>query len=206
MKKALPILAIVIAALLITGWTITNRVLTGELAYAAAGPAIGEPLPGFELKDADGKTHTLAQHKDKVVALVFTSMGCPWALAAQPQLDALAKEYAPKDVVFLGIDSNDGTTPEALKQFAEENNVAFPILLDTGNAYANTLSAKVTPEIFLVDKTGTLVYHGAFDNRMAPNQTGTEAHFKLALDAVLEGKPVEKSQVKAWGCSIKRAL
>lgn len=205
MKKVLPILVVAIVVLLAAGWFVTTKVLTGEIAYAASALEVGEVVPEFKLKDASGTEHTLSAHKDKVVALVFTSMECPWALAAQPDFDALAKEYAPKGVVFLGIDSNQGTTAEARKKFDDEKKVAFPMLIDTGNAYANALGAKVTPEIYLVDKSGKLVYHGALDNRRTPDQIGDETHFKTALDAVLEGKPVEKPHVKAWGCSIKRA-
>lgn len=205
MRKVPSILGVVIVVLTAAGWFVATQILTGEYAYAASALAIGQPVPDFKLKDAEGAEHTLSAHKDALVVLVFTSMHCPWARGAQPDLDALSKAYADKGVVFYGVDSNKDTTAAALKAYAEEKKIAFPILIDAGNAYANTLGAKVTPEIFLVDKAGKLAYHGAFDNRTGPEQAGSEAHLKDALDAVLAGKPVEKPTVKAWGCGINRA-
>lgn len=204
--KKVPFVPGVVALLLVaTGGFLAIPVLSGGYAYAASALEIGQTVPDFKLKDAEGTEHTLAAHKDALVVLVFTSMHCPWARGAQPDLDALSKAYADKGVVFYGIDSNKDTTADALKAYATEKKIAFPLLIDAGNAYANTLGAKVTPEIFLVDKAGKLAYHGAFDNRTGPEQAGSEAHLKHALDAVLAGKPVEKPTIKAWGCGINRA-
>ncbi len=63
----------------------------------------------------------------------------------------------------------------------------------------------MTPEVYVVDKEGVLRYHGAFDNRSAPDKKGGEAYVANAVKAVLAGEKVAPERVKAWGCSIKRA-
>lgn len=167
-------------------------------------PAIGATFPNFELSDLDGKTHTLEQYKGKIVVLEMASMHCPYSRGTDPHLVELATAYADKDVVVLGIDSHNSTTVEEIKKYAAEVKKTYPILKDEGNKYADTIGAKVTPEIYVIDKEGKLVYHGAFDDRADPTKKGENAYTENAVKAALEGKPADPNRVKAWGCSIKR--
>ena len=167
-------------------------------------PAIGATFPNFGLTDLDGKTHTLEQYRGKIVVLEMASMHCPYSRGTDPQLVELATAYAGKDVVVLGIDSHNSTTVEDIKKYAAEVKKTYPILKDEGNKYADTIGAKVTPEIYVIDKEGKLVYHGAFDDRADPTKKGENAYTENAVKAALEGKPADPNRVKAWGCSIKR--
>ena len=56
----------------------------------------------------------------------------------------------------------------------------------------------------MVGKDGVVVYHGAFDNRRAPDKKGDVNYLTEALDAVLAGEAVANPSVAAWGCTIKR--
>jgi hypothetical protein len=77
------------------------------------------------------------------------------------------------------------------------------MLKDPGNRVADRYDAQVTPEAYLLDASGKLVYHGRIDNsRNGDSITSTE--LRDAVEAVLAGKPVQKTEVKAFGCSIKR--
>lgn len=177
----------------------------GSGAASAAAVEVGDAMPNFTLKDLNGNEHTLEKYRGKVVVLDFCSHECPWSRGADPHFAALVKEYAEKEVVFLGIDSHHQVTVAQIKQYVEDKGLTHPILKDEENAYADKAGAKVTPEIFVIDKEGKLRYHGAFDNRSKPEDKGAEFYTKLAIDAVLAGKDVAPKQVKAWGCSIKRA-
>ena len=73
------------------------------------------------------------------------------------------------------------------------------------NSNIDAAGARVTPEIYVIDKEGKLAYHGAPDDRAGPTSTPTAFYLKDALDALTAGKAVEKPTVKAWGCGIKRA-
>lgn len=185
-------------------------VLCVSMTLALAAPKIetlkpGATVPDFKLKDSTGKEHTLGELKGKVVVLEFSSPSCPWSRATDPHIAELATSYAGKDVVFLGVDSNNGVTPEDLKKHAEENKIPFPILKDEGNDFADAVGAKQTPEMFVVDKDGKLAYHGAYDNRKTPEAKGDTNFVSAAVDALLAGKEVEKKEEKTWGCGIKRA-
>lgn len=176
----------------------------GEAPKASAAVELGAEMPDFTMKDVNGNEHSLQKYRGKVVVLDFCSHECPWSRGADPHLAALVKEYADKGVVFLGIDSHHKTTTEEIKKYAEEKELTHPILKDVNNEYADKVGAKVTPEIFVIDKEGKLRYHGAFDNRTKPEEKGSEFYTRMAIDAVLAGKVPDPQQVKAWGCTIKR--
>jgi thiol-disulfide isomerase/thioredoxin len=175
-------------------------------AYAGLGKAeIGAPMPDFKLTDYAGKTHQLSDYAGKVVVIDFLSKDCPWSRGAAPAIAEVAKSYAGKDVVFIGINSNQGTTADAMAKYAESGSIPYPIAVDAQNKYADTVGATRTPEIYVVDREGKLAYHGAYDNRKSPEQIGDVNYTKDAIDAVLAGKPVAKTEISAWGCTINRA-
>ncbi|MCX8065824.1 MAG: redoxin domain-containing protein [Candidatus Hydrogenedentes bacterium] len=186
------IVAIAVAIRLSTNWTFAD------------GITVGSVMPDFKLKDYNGNEHTLSQHKGKIVVIEFCSQECPFSRGADPDLIKLYEKYKDKGVVFIGIDSHFKTTPEEIKKYATDNKKSYPILKDVENKYADLVGAKVTPEIFVIDKNGKVAYHGAFDNRSGPTGTPTEKYTENAIESLLAGKPVEKSETKAWGCTIKR--
>lgn len=171
----------------------------------SAAVEVGEAMPAFTLNDVNGREHKLSDYVGKIVVIEFCSQECPFSRGSDPHLAALAENYAEKGVVVLGIDSHHATAPEAIKKYAEEHGKKYPILKDTGNLYADETGAKVTPEVFVLDKDGKVAYHGAFDNRKSPEEKGETPYVENAVKALLEGAPVEPKTVKAWGCSIKRA-
>lgn len=182
-----------------------GAVLTHTATAKMEALEIGQAMPDFELKDSTGKTHTLDQYKNTIVVFDFCTLECPFSRGTDPSIIELAKDYGEKGVVFLGVDSNKDIGPEEIQSYIEETKIPYPILKDVRNVLADKVGARVTPEIFIMGKDGKLAYHGAPDNRSGPKSTPTEFYLKDALEALVAGKPVEKTSVKAWGCGIKRA-
>lgn len=167
-------------------------------------PAVGGVVPGFELKDTVGATHTLKQYAGKVVVLDMSSIECPWSKGVDPQLMELAGKYAPDEVVVLGIDSHKSVTSEQIEEYRKSAGITFPVLKDVDNRYADALGAKTTPEFYVVGKDGKLAYHGAFDDRKQFDEKGGTCYVDKAVAAALAGKAADPAEVKSWGCSIKR--
>ena len=184
----------------------TNLALSFAFASpdANAGVAIGAVVPDFTLPDADGREHSLASLKgSKGTVLIFVATGCPISNAYNGRMQKLAEEYKAKGVNVVGINSNSTEPAAEVKSHAAEKGLAFTILKDAGNAVADRFNAQVTPEAYLLDASGKLVYHGRIDNsRFGYVITSTE--LRDAIEATLAGKPVEKAEAKAFGCSIKR--
>src|SRR5215212_2579093 len=180
------------------------------ISFAFAAPdanavvAIGTAVADFTLPDADGKEHSLASLKgSKGTVLIFVATKCPISNAYNERMQKLAEEYKAKGVNVVGINSNSTEPAAEVKSHAAEKGLTFTILKDAGNQIADRFDAQSTPEAYLLDAAGKLVYRGAIDN--SRNGDGvTSSYLRDAIEATLAGKPVEKSEVKAFGCSIKR--
>lgn len=184
-------------------------VLTGAMSDAAkkAKIEIGQEMPDFAMKDLSGKEHKLSDFKgEKAVVLVFTSQDCPWIIGADESINQLAKDLKDngKEAVVLAIDADKNTTTENVKQYVEEHKITYPILEDENNQYADKVGANQTPEVFVVDKEGKLAYHGALDDRKAPDADPENEFARTAVEQVLAGQPVETTEKPAYGCTIKR--
>ena len=167
-------------------------------------PAIGTAVADFTLPDADGKEHSLASLKGpKGTVIIFVATRCPVSNAYNERMQKLAEEYKAKGVNVVGINSNSTEPAAEVKAHAADKGLTFTILKDAGNQIADRFDAQVTPEAYLLDASGKLIYHGRIDN----SRTGyliTSTELRDAVEAVLAGKPVEKAGAKAFGCSIKR--
>jgi peroxiredoxin len=177
--------------------------------HAAAGTpgnvAIGSIIADFKLPDADGNEHSLASLKGKNgVVLIFVSTQCPVSNGYNERMEKLAQDYKSKGVALVGINANAAESQADIKRHAAEHKLSFPILKDKGNVIADRLDAKVTPEAYLLDGQSKLVYRGSIDNSRSGNDVSA-THLRNAIEAVLAGKAVEKAEVNAFGCSIKRA-
>ncbi len=161
---------------------------------------VGKPAPGFTLKDALGKEHSLSDFKGKIVVLEWTSQQCPFVVdhhTKQRTTQQAYAKYAGKDVIWLGIDSTHWRKPEENRLWAAKYGIAYPILHDPTGEVGRAYGAKTTPHLFVINKDGTLVYSGAIDDRKGQN------HVTLALDALLAGKAPPLSETKPYGCSVK---
>ena len=180
--------------------------LASSRAGASGLAALGKAAPNFTLPDStSGKPVSLGtlSAAKKATVLMFVSTRCPVSNAYNARMAALAKKYTALGVAFAGIDANTTEPTTEIADFVKQQHFLFPILKDADDRVADAYAAHVTPETFVVDKQGVLVYHGRIDNDMDPANVRTH-ELSAALDAVLAGKPVARPEAKAFGCSIKR--
>jgi len=169
---------------------------------------IGEKMADFTLPDANGRLLSLYQFKGKkAVAVIFIATRCPYSNAFNHVMAKLAHEYADRGVAFVGINANKTEPASEVADHARTYGLGFSVLKDEGNVVADRLGASVTPEVFLLDSTWILRYHGALGSSQQPTtkpEEATDADIRPALDAVLAGQPVARPETKAFGCTIKR--
>jgi thiol-disulfide isomerase/thioredoxin len=168
---------------------------------------IGLPAPVFkDLPGVDGKSHSMADFlKDsKCTVIAITCNHCPIAKAYEDRLVQFAKDYESKGVKVVAINVNNGDEDKlpAMKQRAKEKAFTFAYLYDASQKIGRDLGAAVTPEFFVLDSKGIVVFTGAMDDSMTPTKV-TKKYVQDAVDAVLAGKPVAVSKVPRSGCSVE---
>jgi len=164
----------------------------------------GEKVKNFSLKDYNGKEYSLENFKDsEAIVLIFVSTRCPVSNAYNQRMAELHKEFEDKNVTFLGINSNKQENVDEIKEHASENNFDFIILKDPNNIIADQFDAKFTPEVFVLNSSNEILYHGRIDD--SRKESNVESHdLKNTLNEILSGKEVSNPETKAFGCSIKR--
>ncbi len=169
---------------------------------------IGDPVPAFTVTDTEGAEHAVpAADAPLATVLLQTCNHCPYVIAWNPRLRAVAEEYGPRGVRFLAISSNDAErypadAPERMAQFVREHDWPIPYAFDESQDVARALGAERTPHVFVLDGEQRLVYRGAPDaDHQDPGQDA--GWLRGALDAVLAGDEVERAETPARGCSIK---
>jgi peroxiredoxin len=171
---------------------------------------LGTTAPDFKLPDTNGKLVSLVDFKNKPALLVmFICNHCPFVKHIRSELAKLGRDYIPRGVAIVAINSNDvanypDDSPAHMAEEVESAGYIFPYLYDESQAVAKAYRAACTPDIYLFDKNRKLVYRGQFDDSRPGNGIPvTGKDLRAALDAVLAGKPVPASQKASLGCNIK---
>jgi len=166
---------------------------------------IGETVPTFTLKNYDGKEYSLDQIKkeNRFTVIMFIATQCPISNAYNERMVKLYDAYHSKGVAFVGINSNKQEDIEEIASHSKENKFQFAVLKDVENRVADAYGAQITPEIYVVNSEGVLLYHGRIDD--SRNESRVESRdLAAALDALLAGKEPPRTETKAFGCTIKR--
>jgi peroxiredoxin len=177
---------------------------SGSSSDLPAAPAIGTVIDDFKLPDPNGAEHSLkALMGNKGAVIIFIATKCPVSNAYNDRMEKLAEDYKAKGINVIGINANNTEPAAEVKSHAAEKGLKFTILKDDGNRVADRLGANHTPEAYVIDASGRLVYHGRIDNAQNPANI-TSNDLRDALDAILAGQPIQKTTSVAFGCSIKR--
>ncbi len=181
-------------------------------AFKHQGYHVGEIADDFQLKNIDGKLVSMANYKEaKGFIIIFTCNHCPFSKKYENRINALNKKYEKAGFPVLAINPNDAEQYtddnfENMKKRAKEKKFTFPYLHDETQQVAHVFGATKTPDVFILQREGKdliVKYTGAIDNNSDDEKAVTEKYAENAVDALLQGKPVEVSFTKAVGCSIK---
>jgi peroxiredoxin len=206
-----------------TGWFAGGGTLAATMLIAGLGVAqpsadevpgalaIGKPAPlaDSKMKNVDGKELTIAGVKGtKGTLVVFTCNHCPWAKAWHSRIVTLGNASVKRGVGVVAINANDPTAYAeddfpSMQANAKKSKMAFPYVVDATSDVARAFGATRTPEAFLFDADGKLVYHGTIDdNAKQPDQVKSR-YLEDAVNALVDGKPIALAETKALGCGIK---
>jgi len=185
--------------------------LTLSALPARAELAVGDaaPLTDVKMMNVDGKEVTLGGLAGKKGTLVvFTCNHCPWAKMWQSRVAEIGNAALSSGFGVVAINSNDPAAyaedayPE-MKKRAKQLKFKFPYVVDATSDVARAFGATRTPEAYLFDAEGKLVYHGTIDDSPKDAAAVKDAWLRNAVNEIAAGKSVTTAETKALGCSIK---
>ncbi|MCO6480516.1 MAG: thioredoxin family protein [Phaeodactylibacter sp.] len=186
------------------------------VALKPDGAGIGDKAPDFKLKNVDGKEYSFHNIKDangntpKGYIVIFTCNTCPYAVASEQRIIDLHNKYAPMGYPVVAIQPNDpaiqpGDSFEAMQKRAQEMEYPFLYLFDESQEVFPKYGATRTPEVYLVDKSLIIRYHGAIDDNVRDADNVKEKFLENAIQAIEKGEEPKPAETKAVGCGIKAA-
>ncbi len=133
---------------------------------------------------------------------------CPYVLYRIHAISNIVRDYRHL-VNCIAINSNDATTykedaPEYMPKFKKDYDLQCDYIYDEDQSIAYAYGAVCTPEFYVVNPKGIIVYHGELDPSHTSNELkATGSSLRHALDLTLVGKPVNWEINPSFGCSIK---
>lgn len=192
------------------GWML----LDGGVAVASV--ATGAQAPAFSVQDGEGRTRTLAEFSGRTVVLEWTNFGCPYVRKHYDSrnMQTLQQEATGAGVVWLQVISSapgeqghlDGAG--ALARVRTDDAHPTATLLDPSGVMGRAYGATNTPQMFVINASGAVVYQGAIDDRpsaRAASLEGANNYVRAALADVAAGRAVRTAQTTPYGCSVKYA-
>lgn len=182
----------------------------------AAAQKNGTVAQDFKLTDASGKTVQLSKFRGKNVVLEWHNPGCPFVKKHYDtgNMQATQEAAQKQDTVWLTINSGAKgkqghmTGPQAKALLKDQKSSPNHYLLDMKGVVGKAYAAKTTPHMYIIDKTGKLVYQGGIDDIPSANRADIKRarnHVTEALDELHAGKKVSVASSRPYGCSIKYA-
>jgi peroxiredoxin len=172
---------------------------------------VGAQAPQFSAKGADGKQHSLRDYAGKLVVLEWTSPVCPFTAVKYKSgaMQALQRYAASRQIVWLSIDTAAPdkagylTAAAARSRIAQTRATVTAFLFDVDGNIARSYGAKTTPSFFVVNREGKLAYEGAMDDQVFADQEQGREYVKSALDDLIAGRRVQKTETQPQGCAIE---
>ena len=170
---------------------------------------IGSLMPSFNLKGVDDQQYDSNDLLgEKGLSVIFSCNHCPYVLAYEDRMIALAKEFQSKGIPFVAINSNDEINYpqdsfENMKKRAELKAFPFPYLRDETQEVANAFEATHTPQIFLFNSNRKLNYQGCIDDNWRQPHKVKSQYLRDALENLIAEKKIETPETPAIGCTIK---
>lgn len=174
--------------------------------------ALGSSLPKFSLPNALGGTIDQSYLSGGKAALVaFVCNHCPYVKGSEEMLIGIVRRFEQQGLKTVAISSNDALqypddSFEQMKAKASQMDLPYPYLYDESQAVAKSFDAACTPEFYLFDRAGVLVYHGAISDSPRDPKKVTKDYLSEAIAAALDGKIPSPQFVHPLGCSIKWKL
>lgn len=145
---------IVVTAVLGGWWIFLSREPVGATSFTMTeAPFVGHLAPDFTLTSLDGETVTLSDYIGRPVVLNYWATWCPPCRIEMPHLQQASEQYGGR-VTFLGINQAEGE--QLIRDFRDEYDLTYPLLLDPNLTAHNLYSAINLPTTVFIDADGVV--------------------------------------------------
>ncbi|GAB4136368.1 MAG: hypothetical protein Fur0041_10830 [Bacteroidia bacterium] len=203
MKKITLFAALPLAAM-VTAFTVAGDIKPIEIGSSV--PMVDTKMENV-LNDKQVSLNELKT--DKGLLVIFSCNTCPYVVVSEKRIQNIQALAQRMNIGIAMINSNEAKrdaddSKDAMKKYAAEQKYTAPYLIDVNSALADAFGATRTPECFLFDASGKLVYHGAIDDSVKDESAVKKHYLSDAMAAVAKGKPVAEQNTVSVGCTIKR--
>lgn len=192
----------------------TYAACAATFATAAVASTPGATAPDITAVDTSGKTVKLADQRGKFVVLEWTNPDCPFVQKHydSKNMQTLQNQWGAKDVVWLTVNSTrEGhseyrTGAQMGEWMKAQGGSPKHVLIDGRSEAGRAYAAKTTPQMFVIDPAGKIVYGGAIDDKRSANPADVKTaknYVTAALTEATAGKPVSIASTTPYGCSVK---
>jgi peroxiredoxin len=189
-------------------------VLSIVFALPARAAQVGSQAPDFHGTDSNGKTQSLDQYRGKYVVLEWHNHDCPYTVKhyESGNMQSLQKQWTAKGVVWFTVISSapgeQGYVDASQENAYVQKSGAKPtaVILDPSGAIGHLYGAKTTPNMFVIDPSGKLIYAGAIDDHATTDVSDiplSKNYVSAALTEAMTGQPVQIAYTRPYGCSVK---
>ncbi len=174
-------------------------------------PGADIPMPEEKMMDVSGAMTSINDAKSKNgVLVIFSCNTCPFVIKNQARMLAVCKWARANNFGVIVVNSNEAERAaddsfDSMKDYAKQQGYSWSYVLDKDSKLADAFGAMRTPECFLFNAAGKLVYHGAIDDNPSDAANVQRAHLQIAMQETLEGKTVTVNFSRSVGCTIKRS-
>lgn len=216
MRKNILPLTLAFAAMILMVAAVSAENSTAKHDHMASVAKVGESAPDFTLMSANGEKVSLSDYRGKYVVLEWINFGCPFVKKhyGSGNMQQLQKKYTDKEVVWLSICSSAPGMQgyfkgDDLKSEIKAHDFAgSAYLIDSDGSVGHMYQAKTTPNMYVINPDGQLVYAGAIDDKPTPRAEdieGSTNYVVSALDMSMAGKSLKVTSTQPYGCGVKYA-
>jgi predicted neuraminidase len=156
---------------------------------------IGEAAGTVNLMSPEHLSVAMNNYEERRATVVlFLSARDAATAAAAKSIVALNERYRHRRILFVGVFPDAAQTGAEVRAYCQAHGFNFPVYLDPGQKTSKRFDARVTPEAFLLEKQGKLVYRG------------TLAGLSAALASIEADAPIANAEAEPVGTPLGESL
>ncbi|TDY00495.1 TlpA disulfide reductase family protein [Thiohalophilus thiocyanatoxydans] len=112
--------------------------------------------PVLDLEDANGRQHLIDDYTGKVRVINFWATWCPPCVEEIPSLNRLREQFDSENFELISV--NYAQRADEVKEFLQEVEVNFPVLIDQDGTEADRWQVIAFPSTYVIDAEGRIRY------------------------------------------------